>query len=80
VAADSSANKHEAMRPTSFDYFHIVKYKYWDIMFIREENTPEYVEYLGYLDAKKLYPDLVTTSLEEFAQQSIDGKVQPLYS
>nr|BDD69332.1 asnovolin J 5',6'-dehydrogenase [Verruciconidia persicina] len=65
--------------PDSFDYFHIVKHQYWYSLFILGENTPQYAEYLGYLDARRLYPDLKTTSLQEFIQDALDGKVDGIY-
>jgi uncharacterized protein YbjT (DUF2867 family) len=40
---------------------------------IRGDNTPEYAKYLGYLDAKKLYPDLETKKFEEFVKGLVDG-------
>lgn len=33
------------------------------------ENTLENAKRLGYLDARELYPDIRTTTLEEFAQE-----------
>lgn len=49
-------------------------------MFVREDNTPQYAEYLGYLDATKLYPEVATTSLEDFAKQAVEGQVPVLYA
>lgn len=40
---------------------------------IRGDNTPEHAEYLGYLDAKVLYPDLECTSVSGFVRQLVDG-------
>lgn len=46
---------------------------------IRGENTPEYAEYLGYLDGKKLYPDIEFTSFESYVQEVVSGKAQGVY-
>lgn len=46
---------------------------------IRGENTPEYAEYLGYLDGKSLYPDLKFKSYEEYLHELIDGKAVGVY-
>ncbi|KAF7325439.1 Glycoside hydrolase [Mycena kentingensis (nom. inval.)] len=34
--------------------------------YVREDNTPENAKYLGYLDAKELYPDFTPTTFREF--------------
>jgi hypothetical protein len=49
-------------------------------MFVREENTLEYAEYLGYRDSTKLYPDVATTSLADFAKQAVGRQVPVLYA
>ncbi|GKU21424.1 isoflavone reductase family protein [Fusarium langsethiae] len=36
-------------------------------------NAPEYAKYLGYLDAKELYPDVECTSIQEFTREVIEG-------
>lgn len=43
--------------------------------YVRKDNTPEYAEYLGYLDARKLYPDLTPKTFGEFVVDLLDGKV-----
>ncbi|KAK1700865.1 hypothetical protein BDP55DRAFT_688882 [Colletotrichum godetiae] len=37
-----------------------------NLLGIRGENTPEYAHYLGYLDARELYPDVKFTSFEKY--------------
>ncbi|KAF2719739.1 isoflavone reductase family protein [Polychaeton citri CBS 116435] len=46
---------------------------------IRGENTPEYARYLGYLDGKKLYPDVKFTSFESYLQEVVSGKAKGVY-
>lgn len=58
----------------------MVKYQYWNSLYVRGDNTPGYAEYLGYVDARQLYPDLVTTSFEDYCQQALDGQVSGIYS
>lgn len=40
--------------------------EYRNLLGIRGENTPEYARYLGYLDARELYPDVELTSFENY--------------
>jgi hypothetical protein len=42
--------------------------------FIREDNTLENAKYLGYLDARELYPDLKPTTFAEFVGELLEGK------
>lgn len=42
--------------------------------YIREDNTRSNAFYLGYLDAKELYPDFNPTSFEEMLKEVVDGK------
>lgn len=49
-------------------------------MGIRGDNTPEYAQYLGYLDANQLYPDTEKTSLQSFLQEVLDGKAVSAYA
>ncbi|OGM50760.1 hypothetical protein ABOM_000727 [Aspergillus bombycis] len=47
---------------------------------VRGDNTPEYAEYLGYLDFWKLFPDFQKgTSLESFFQSIVNGKGSTMY-
>ncbi|RKK66508.1 hypothetical protein BFJ69_g15340 [Fusarium oxysporum] len=69
-----------APSPNSFQYFDFVKYQYWNSLVVRGDNTPAYAEYLGYVDARQLYPDLATTSFEQYCQQALDGQVSGIYT
>ncbi|KAK1458205.1 isoflavone reductase family protein [Colletotrichum melonis] len=42
--------------------------EYRNLLGIRGENTPEYARYLGYLDARELYPDVKFTSFENYVR------------
>ncbi|KAJ9617103.1 hypothetical protein H2200_000824 [Cladophialophora chaetospira] len=46
---------------------------------IRGENTPEFARYLGYLDGKKLYPDVKFFSFESYVQEVLGGKAKGVY-
>ncbi|KAJ7511980.1 hypothetical protein B0H11DRAFT_720699 [Mycena galericulata] len=43
--------------------------------FVRGDNTPAYAEYLGYLDARKLYPDFQPRTFEDFIGDLLAGKI-----
>lgn len=47
---------------------------------IRGDNTPEYAEYLGYLNGKELYPDFEFTSFDAFVNEMLEGKAQKVYA
>ncbi|KAF9875675.1 isoflavone reductase [Colletotrichum karsti] len=47
---------------------------------VRQENSPEYAEYLGYLLATDLYPDFNPITFREAFQEILDGKARPAYS
>ncbi|KAK0392852.1 hypothetical protein NLU13_2346 [Sarocladium strictum] len=40
---------------------------------IRGDNEPGRARYLGYLDARELYPDLKTKSVDEFVKELVEG-------
>jgi hypothetical protein len=46
---------------------------------VRGDNTPENAKYLGYLDAKELYPDLKVRGFEEFLGDVLEGREEPAY-
>jgi hypothetical protein len=48
--------------------------------YVREDNRAEYARYLGYLDARKLYPDFQPKKFKDFVQELLDGKVRRSYS
>ena len=48
--------------------------------YVRMDNQAQYASYLGYLDARELYPDFVPRKFTEFARDLMDGKVRRPYS
>jgi hypothetical protein len=48
--------------------------------YLRGDNTRENAKYLGYLDARELYPDFKPISFEQFLQEVLDGKAVRPYS
>ncbi|KAJ7982981.1 hypothetical protein DFH06DRAFT_978420 [Mycena polygramma] len=47
--------------------------------YVRGDNTPAYAAYLGYLNAKELYPDFEARGFDEFARELLDGKLERPY-
>jgi hypothetical protein len=48
--------------------------------YVRKDNTPEYASYLGYLDARELYPDFKPKTFREFVVDLLDGRVVRPYA
>ncbi|GCB21187.1 isoflavone reductase homolog P3 [Aspergillus awamori] len=48
--------------------------------YVREDNSPGYAAYLGYLDARELYPDFQPTSFRDFSAEVLAGKGRKVYS
>ena len=46
---------------------------------VRGDNTPGYAEYLGYLDAKELYPHVKFRGLEDFMKSVLAGGEKGVY-
>lgn len=46
---------------------------------VRGENTPEFADYLGYWDGKKLYPDVEFTSFKSYLEEVVSGKANCVY-
>ena len=40
---------------------------------VRGDNTPENAAYLGFLDARELYPDFVPKGVEEFVREALES-------
>ncbi|KAJ7024454.1 hypothetical protein C8F04DRAFT_1131378 [Mycena alexandri] len=47
--------------------------------YVRGDNTPQYAAYLGYLDARELYPDFRPKGFEEFIHDVLNGKGEQVY-
>jgi NmrA-like family len=50
------------------------RWQYITSKFIRKDNTPEVAKYLGYLDARELYPDFKPNSFSEYIDELLAGK------
>ncbi|KAH7409047.1 isoflavone reductase family protein [Cadophora sp. MPI-SDFR-AT-0126] len=60
--------------------FGVMSAQYSYSKYVRGDNTPEYAKYLGYLDARELYPDFKPTTFKEFVVELLDGKVPRPYA
>ncbi|KAJ7186665.1 hypothetical protein C8R46DRAFT_879993 [Mycena filopes] len=47
--------------------------------YVRGDNTPVHATYLGYLDARELYPDFRPKGFEGFARDILDGQGERVY-
>lgn len=47
---------------------------------IRGDNTPETARYLGYLDARELYPDIKPRSFTSYIDEVLQGKARAVYA
>ncbi|PWY71350.1 isoflavone reductase family protein [Aspergillus eucalypticola CBS 122712] len=48
--------------------------------YVRVDNSPRYADYLGYLNARELYPDFQPTSFRDFFAEVLAGKGRKVYS
>lgn len=39
---------------------------------VRGDNTPENAKYLGFLDARELYPDFKPVGVEEYVREALE--------
>jgi hypothetical protein len=73
----SQARKQLAKEPESKEYLsNVIGAEYDYSKYVRMDNRPEYAKYLGYLDARELYPDFEARGLREFVGDLLDGKVE----
>ncbi|KNG81811.1 isoflavone reductase family protein [Aspergillus nomiae NRRL 13137] len=54
-------------------------FQYFSSKAIRGDNQPKYAKYLGYLDARELYPDFEPRSFRSFLEEVLDGKAERVY-
>ncbi|KAJ6473264.1 hypothetical protein C8R45DRAFT_835349 [Mycena sanguinolenta] len=47
--------------------------------YVRGDNTPASATYLGYLDARELYPAFKPKTFKDFAQELLDGQIEKSY-
>ncbi|KAJ5690236.1 isoflavone reductase family protein [Penicillium macrosclerotiorum] len=48
--------------------------------YVRQDNRPEYADYLGYLNARELYPEFKPKTFREFFAEVLAGKARRLYA
>jgi hypothetical protein len=53
--------------------------EYWFSKYVREDNTRENALYLGYLDARELYPDFKPIAFEDAMKEVVEGNSVKLY-
>lgn len=56
-------------------YLMTLKNQYAYSKFVRGDNTPEFAEYLGYLNWKDLYPDFKPRAFSEYVDELLEGTV-----
>lgn len=59
--------------------YKMVWQEYCITKYVREDNTPENAEYLGYIDGRALYPDYEYIKFHEFVDELVAGKVDKPY-
>jgi hypothetical protein len=69
VLSDCAQNPHDPLKK-----MFLVVPQYIHSKYVRADNRPEYARYLGYLDARELYPDLKPVSFREFFSEVLEGK------
>jgi len=57
-----------------------IKLDYIVSKYVRADNTPEMAKYLGYIDARVLYPDFKPISFSEFVDELLAGKAHRPYA
>lgn len=72
IAWDSDPTNYKVQRGVWNQEYHLSKY-------FRADNTRMNALYLGYLDARELYPDFLPISFETFFKEVLDGKVNRPY-
>ncbi|KAF3803286.1 hypothetical protein GCG54_00013395 [Colletotrichum gloeosporioides] len=68
-----------AIKENAFDHRMKIFYEYWYSMGVRGDNTPEYAEFLGYIDGTKLYSEFKPIAFETFLGEVLDGKSISIY-
>ncbi|KAE8378860.1 hypothetical protein BDV26DRAFT_260720 [Aspergillus bertholletiae] len=57
----------------------LAMFQYFLSKAIRGDNQPKSAKYLGYLDARELYPDFEPRSFKSFLKEVLDGKGEKVY-
>ncbi|KAF9886755.1 hypothetical protein FE257_011132 [Aspergillus nanangensis] len=72
LAKASSAVAENSTDPMNRIMLYMAQYDY--SKYVRGDNQPAYAKFLGYLDARELYPDLKPISFRECFAEVLDGK------
>jgi hypothetical protein len=59
--------------------YRMVGSEYANTKYLREDNTPEMAEYLGYISARDLWPEFVYKSFGTFVDELVEGKGERIY-
>jgi hypothetical protein len=73
----------EALRANPGDWVLQVKLaqaQYLPTKYLRGDNTPGSAEYLGYVDARTLYPDFRFATFADFVDELMKGEVRKPYA
>ncbi|KAJ3542976.1 hypothetical protein NM208_g3809 [Fusarium decemcellulare] len=74
----TSVQVEKTVRSRELDLWPQVILEYAYSAWARGDNDPQKADYLGYLDAKELYPDIQVKNIEDTIQQALtDGGVNP---
>ncbi|KAH8807887.1 hypothetical protein F5884DRAFT_704262 [Xylogone sp. PMI_703] len=57
----------------------VLNYQYIDSKYVREDNTAENAEYLGYINGRELYPDFQFIKFADFVDDLTAGKIERPY-
>ncbi|KAJ5963691.1 Glutathione S-transferase N-terminal [Penicillium vulpinum] len=78
VAQAKAALSQNPQDPMKRTVLYISQYKH--SKYVRKDNSPAYADYLGYLDARSLYPEFTPLSFREFFVEVLAGKMKKVYS
>ena len=70
----------DPQRPRALDILAINSNEYPYSWGVRGDNQPEKAQYLGYLLAKDLYPDLKYTPFETYVKSVLEGSAKAVYA
>lgn len=66
--------------PTNLpNMYKMIGAQYTVTKYLREDNTPENAEYLGYVNGRELYPDYVFRKFGDFVDELLCGTAKRVY-
>jgi hypothetical protein len=77
---DKAKAAHKADPSDSMKTSKVFQTEYIVSKYIRRDNTLENAKYLGYLDARALYPNFKPISFSAFVDELLDGKAARPYA